>query len=249
MSHDALKSDFRMALEAGAQALEAALEGLDAPAAIQRLVADIYPGEACVVSSFGAESAIILHLVAKANPQTPVLFVDTGKLFSATLSYRDTLVEHLGLTDIRSLSPNRDHLAADDPDGTLHLTNPDLCCHIRKTQPLLSALRPFKVWISGRKRHHGGERSALPRVEIQDGKLKLNPLYDWSREAIEAYYETHNLPRHRLVAEGYPSIGCAPCTVPIKDPDADPRAGRWADSNKTECGIHIGQDGQISRTS
>lgn len=248
MSQTIYKSEFRMALEAGAQALEAALDGLDARDAIKRLVKDIYPGEACAVSSFGAESAVILHLIAEAAPDTPVLFVDTGKLFDETRRYRDYLTSHLGLTDVRSLKPNADHLAADDPDGLLHQSNPDLCCHIRKTLPLISALRPFKVWISGRKRHHGGERAALPRVEIQDGKLKLNPLYDWPREAIEAYLTDHDLPAHPLVAEGYPSIGCNPCTVPVSDPDADPRAGRWADSDKTECGIHIGADGQVVRS-
>jgi len=244
----ALKSDFRLALEAGAQALDAALSGLDAGAAIRRLVADIYPGEACVVSSFGAESAVILHLVAQAAPDTPVVFLDTGKLFDQTLDYRDQLTGRLGLTDVRSLKPNRDHLAADDPDGQLHRTNPDLCCHIRKTAPLLAALRPFKVWISGRKRHHGGARAALPRVEIQDGKLKLNPLYDWSRQDIEAYFKRHDLPRHPLVAAGYPSIGCQPCTSQPSSPTDDPRAGRWAGSEKTECGIHIGEDGAITRT-
>lgn len=243
----ALKSDFRLALEAGAQALDAALAGLDAAGAIRRLVAEIYPGEACVVSSFGAESAVILHLTAQAAPETPVVFLDTGKLFEETLAYRDRLTAHLGLSDVRSLKPNPDHLAADDPDGLLHRTNPDLCCHIRKTAPLIAALRPFKVWISGRKRHHGGARAALPRVEIQDGKLKLNPLYDWSRADIEAYFQRHDLPRHPLVAQGYPSIGCEPCTARQTEPNADPRAGRWAGSEKTECGIHISADGVVTR--
>ena len=243
-----LKSEYRLALEAGAQALDAALAGLDAAGAVRRVLADIYPGESCVVSSYGAESAVILHLVAQAKPDTPVLFMDTGQLFDETLAYRDALSERLGLTDVRTLQPNPDHVKADDPDGVLHKTNPDLCCHIRKTLPLISALRPFKVWISGRKRHHGGERAALPRVEIQDGKLKLNPLFDWSRDAINAYFETHALPPHPMVAEGYPSIGCLPCTSQVKDPTDDPRAGRWAGQDKTECGIHIAEDGTITRT-
>jgi len=244
----ALKSEYRLALEAGAQALDAALTGLDAAGAIRRVLADIYPGESCVVSSFGAESAVILHLVAQAAPNTPIMFLDTGQLFDQTLAYRDALQTRLGLTDIRTLTPNPDHLTADDPDGTLHQTNPDLCCHIRKTLPLISALRPFKVWISGRKRHHGGDRTALPRVEIQDGKLKLNPLYDWGRDEIQAYFDAHDLPPHPMVAEGYPSLGCRPCTSPVSDPKADPRAGRWAGQDKTECGIHITEDGRIIRT-
>jgi len=243
-----LKSEYRLALEAGAQALDAALNGLDAAGAVRRVLADIYPGESCVVSSFGAESAVILHLVAQAKPDTPVLFMDTGQLFGETLAYRNALAERLGLTDVRTLTPNPDHVQADDPDGVLHKTNPDLCCHIRKTLPLIHALRPFKVWISGRKRHHGGERAALPRVEIQDGKLKLNPLFDWSREEINAYFEAHDLPPHPMVADGYPSIGCLPCTSQVKDPSDDPRAGRWAGQDKTECGIHIAEDGTITRT-
>ena len=237
-----------MASDNMAQALDAALAGLDAAGAVRRVLAGIYPGESCVVSSYGAESAVILHLVAQAKPDTPVLFMDTGQLFDETLAYRDALSERLGLTDVRTLQPNPDHVKADDPDSVLHKTNPDLCCHIRKTLPLISALRPFKVWISGRKRHHGGERAALPRVEIQDGKLKLNPLFDWSRDAINAYFETHDLPPHPMVAEGYPSIGCLPCTSQVKDPTDDPRAGRWAGQDKTECGIHIAEDGTITRT-
>lgn len=243
-----LKSEYRLALEAGAQALDAALSGLDAAGAIKRVLAEIYPGESCVVSSYGAESAVILHLVAQAAPNTPVMFLDTGKLFDETLEYRDALSARLGLTDVRTITPNPDHLAADDPDGTLHLTNTDLCCHIRKTLPLIGALRPYKVWISGRKRHHGGDRAALPRVEIQDGKLKLNPLYDWGRDEISAYYKAHDLPPHPMVAQGYPSIGCLPCTSQVKDPNADPRAGRWAGQDKTECGIHIAEDGTITRS-
>ncbi|MFW6413378.1 MAG: phosphoadenosine phosphosulfate reductase family protein, partial [Oceanicaulis sp.] len=158
-----LKSEYRLALEAGAQALEAALEGLDARGALRRVLADIYPGEICAVSSFGAESAVILHLVAEAAPDTPVIFLDTGKLFEETLTYRDALAGRLGLTNVVTITPDPNHLAADDPGGTLHARNSDLCCHIRKTQPLLRALRPYKVWISCRKRHHGGDRAALPR--------------------------------------------------------------------------------------
>ncbi|PWE18708.1 phosphoadenylyl-sulfate reductase [Marinicauda salina] len=243
----ALKSEYRLALEAGAQALDAALEDLDASGAIERTLTRIFPGEACVVSSFGTESAVILHQLAKVAPDAPVLFINTGKLFPETLAYRDQLVERLGLTNVQTLQPSAHDLAADDPGGDLHKRNPDLCCHVRKTLPLVRALQPYKVWISGRKRHHGGERSELPRVEIQDGKLKLNPLYDWTAEDLRAYARAHDLPDHPLLARGYPSVGCAPCTSPVADAQADPRAGRWADQDKTECGIHIGADGKIVR--
>ena len=242
----ALKSEYRLALEAGAQALEAALSGLDAEGVLTR-AAEIYAGELCAVSSFGAESAVILHMLSRSAPDTPVLFLDTHKLFPETLDYRDALTTRLGLSDVRTLTPEPGHLEADDPNGDLHARNPDMCCHIRKTLPLIRALSGFKVWVSGRKRWHGAERSALPRVEIQDGKLKLNPLYDWSPERIEAYYDDHDLPRHPLVAQGYPSIGCLPCTDPVA-PGEDARAGRWAGQDKTECGIHFGEDGQLVRS-
>lgn len=241
----ALKSEYRLALEAGAQALDAALSGLDAKGVLAR-AAEIYSGELCAVSSFGAESAVILHMIAEVAPDTPVLFLDTDKLFDETLTYRDELKTKLGLNDVRTLTPDPGHLQADDPDGGLHARSPDMCCHIRKTLPLIKALSPFKVWVSGRKRHHGGTRSALPKVEVQDGKLKLNPLFDWSPERIQAYYDKHDLPRHPLVARGYPSIGCLPCTAPVEAGD-DPRAGRWAGQDKTECGIHFTDDGQLVR--
>lgn len=242
-----LKSEYRLALESGAQALEAALGGLDAEAALGRCLTEIFPGESCIVSSFGTESAVILHMASRAAPETPVLFINTGKLFDETLAYRDEVRDRFGLTNVQVLTPNPDDLAADDPDGDLHKRNPDLCCHVRKTLPLIRALRPYKVWISGRKRHHGAAREAVPHVEVQDGKLKLNPLYDWPAEDIRAYMTRHDLPDHPLLEQNYPSVGCFPCTSPVENPDADPRAGRWAGQDKTECGIHIGADGRIVR--
>ena len=242
-----LKSEYRLALEAGAQALEAALSGLDAQGTLKRCLSEIFPGESCIVSSFGTESAAILHMAADVAPDVPVLFIDTGKLFDETLAYRDVLRERLRLTNIQTLSPSPHDLAADDPDGTLHARNPDLCCHVRKTLPLIRALRPYKVWVSGRKRYHGGERAQIPRVEIQDGKLKLNPLFDWSAQDLRAYAREHDLPDHPLLARNYPSVGCIPCTAPVAAGEDDPRAGRWAGQDKTECGIHIGANGQVTR--
>lgn len=244
-----LKSEYRLALEAGAQALEAALSGIDAPRTLERCLTEIFPGESCIVSSFGTESAIILHMAAKVAPDVPVLFINTGKLFGETRAYRDALSSRLGLTNVQTIEPNPHDLAADDPDGTLHTRNPDLCCHVRKTLPLIRALRPYKVWVSGRKRYHGGERAAIPRVEIQDGKLKLNPLYDWTAEDLRAYARRHDLPAHPLLAKNFPSVGCIPCTTAVDEAESDPRAGRWAGQDKTECGIHIGADGSIARTS
>ena len=241
------RSDYRLSLEAEADALTRALAGLDAQSLIDRAVNELAPGRICAVSSFGAESAVILHMLSVVAPDTPVLFLDTGKLFDETLAYRDELAAHLGLTRLVTLHPAPGHLQADDPSGTLHQRNTDLCCHVRKTLPLIKGLRPYEVWISGRKRHHGGDRAALPLVEIQDGRLKINPLYDWNREAIEAYFQRHDLPAHPLVEEGYPSLGCAPCTQPVTRPGDDPRAGRWAGEEKTECGIHLTADGTFTR--
>lgn len=245
---DTLKSEYRLALEESARALSAALEGMDAIGAVRSCLVDFFQGEACVVSSFGAESAVILHMVAMTAPDSPVFFIDTGKLFEETIAYRDFLVESLGLTNIQTLGPSIHDLKADDPDGTLNERHTDLCCHIRKTLPLVRALRPYKAWISGRKRHHGGSRAALPRVEIQDGKLKLNPLYDWDASHLREYMQSHQLTYHPLVEQGYPSIGCIPCTARVTEPNADPRSGRWAGTDKSECGIHIGADGKLVRS-
>lgn len=195
-------------------------------------------GRAAVVSSFGAESAVMLHLVAEVAERTPVIFLDTGKLFDATLRYRDTLIERLGLTDVRSVRPDPALLAQADPDGALWRRDPDACCDLRKVVPLDAALDGFDAWISGRKRFHGGSRAALPITERSPGgRTKINPLAGWSAADIAAYMREHELPHHPLGAEGYRSIGCVTCTLPV-GADAPVRAGRWAGLTKTECGIH-----------
>jgi phosphoadenosine phosphosulfate reductase len=195
-------------------------------------------GRAAVVSSFGAESAVMLHLTSEVAESTPVIFLDTGKLFDATLRYRDTLIERLGLTDMRSVRPHPASLAQADPDGALWQRDPDRCCDQRKAVPLDAALAGFDTWISGRKRFHGGSRAALPITErTPGGRTKINPLAGWSAADIAAYLREHELPRHPLEAEGYRSIGCVSCTSPV-GADAPLRAGRWAGLTKTECGIH-----------
>ncbi len=196
-------------------------------------------GRIALVSSFGAESAVLLHMVSRIDPATPVIFLDTGKLFTETLAYRDALTDRLGLTDLRSVDPDPADLARHDPDGTLWSLEPDLCCHIRKTEPLDRALNSFDAWITGRKRFHGGTRGALPTLEGDPttGRLKVNPLAPWSVERLSRYLADHDLPVHPLVGDGYPSIGCVPCTRPVT-PGEDPRAGRWSWLDKTECGIH-----------
>jgi phosphoadenosine phosphosulfate reductase len=195
-----------------------------------------------MVSSFGAESAVLLDMVASIDRQTPVVFLETGKLFAETLAYRDELVAWLRLEDVRSIRPDPADLAQHDPDGTLWQREPDLCCHVRKTEPLDLALAGFAAWITGRKRFQGGARTTLPPIETDPvtGQIKLNPLAGWTLEDIRHYRRLRQLPLHPLVANGYPSIGCQPCTRPVGEGEAI-RAGRWWHLDKTECGIHRGE--------
>jgi phosphoadenosine phosphosulfate reductase len=198
---------------------------------------DIYGPRIAVVSSFGAESAVLLHLVADIDPSTPVIFLETGKHFPETLMYRDRLISRLGLKDVRSVRPDPADLEADDPSGRLWSQNPDQCCHIRKVLPLERELEGFDAWFTGRKRFQTGTRAQLPTYERERRHIKINPLADWMPEDIDRVFAEQNLPRHPLVAEGYTSIGCLPCTRrPGEGEDA--RAGRWSGQDKTECGIH-----------
>ncbi|MGI8839216.1 MAG: phosphoadenylyl-sulfate reductase [Caulobacteraceae bacterium] len=190
-----------------------------------------------VVSSFGAESAVLLHMAARVDSDITVLFLDTGMLFGQTLDYRRQLAARLGLTNVRDLRPRFEDLAVTDPHADLWRRDTDACCHIRKVLPLDAALAPFDAWVTGRKRFHGGDRLRLPVVEEVDGKVKFNPLANWSQDDLTAYAGRHDLPAHPLVAAGFPSIGCWPCTEAVAE-GTGTRAGRWAGSQKTECGIH-----------
>ncbi len=196
-----------------------------------------YSGRIALVSSFGAEAAILLNMVARIDPATPVLFIDSGKLFHETLTYRDILVRRLGLTDVRTVEPVPFDLAGHDPDGELWRRNPNLCCYLRKVLPLERALTGFDAWITGRKRAQGGERGGLETIEAVDGRIRFNPLAHWTGETIENAFRALGLPRHPLFDEGYGSIGCAPCTAPSAS-GAQARTGRWRGSAKSECGIH-----------
>ena len=197
----------------------------------------MYGQRLALVSSFGAESAVLLHLAAQVDGSIPVLFLDTGMLFAQTLDYRRQLAVNLGLTGVRDLRPKFEDLALGDPDSDLHKSDTDACCDIRKVRPLAAALEGFDAWVTGRKRFHGGSRLRLAVVEEVDGKIKFNPLANWSKAELDAYAEEHALPAHPMVAHGFPSIGCWPCTEQVRD-GADVRSGRWAGSQKTECGIH-----------
>jgi phosphoadenosine phosphosulfate reductase len=190
-----------------------------------------------VVSSFGTESAALLKVMADVDAAIPVIFLDTGWLFEETLAYRDSLIATLGLRDVRSIQPLEATLSREDPDRELWFSDPDTCCRIRKVEPLARALAPFDAWINGRKRFQGGARAAIPVVESDGARLKFNPFANASREEIAAIYTLANLPPHPLVASGYLSVGCMPCTSRTS-PEEDARAGRWRGRPKTECGIH-----------
>ncbi len=222
---------------AEADALNARFAGVDTAAMLAELLAGPLRGRVAAVSSFGAESAVLLHLIAQVDRTVPVIFVNTQKMFGETLAYRDELAEKLGFTDLRVHRPDPYRLAARDRTSLRWSFDPDGCCEIRKVEPLRRALVPFDAWLSGRKGYQGRTRAALPRFEIDEGKLKVNPLADWDKARLDAYFAEHDLPRHPLEAQGFASVGCVPCTTTVK-PGEDPRAGRWRGWDKTECGIH-----------
>ncbi|MDX1510118.1 MAG: phosphoadenylyl-sulfate reductase [Nitriliruptorales bacterium] len=204
-----------------------------------------------ITSSFGSDSAVLLHLASKVCPDVPVLFLDTGFHFAETITFRQRLATELGLTVI-DLEPEltvAEQAATLGPE--LYRTDPDSCCGLRKTKPLRQALADYDGWATGVRRVQTPERAATPVIEgrAHAGRylVKVAPLAAWTDARIEAYLDEYDLPRHPLVAEGYPSIGCAPCTSRVA-PGEDPRSGRWAEAGKTECGIHLSEDGEVIRT-
>lgn len=196
-------------------------------------------GGIAAVSSFGADSAVLLHLVASVDTSLPILFLDTGQHFGETFEYRDQLTADLGLTNIVTVEPLPRTTAENDPEGRLHETNPDLCCSIRKVEPMARAVEPYAAWFTGRKRHQAQTRAAMPVFEVVSGRIRINPLATWTTSDQAEYMRRHKLRENPLVAFGYYSIGCFPCTQPVK-PGQDARSGRWAGAAKTECGIHLG---------
>ena len=221
--------------------LQDASKGRDAHGILELALTGEFKGKSAVVSSFGAESAVLLHMVAQIDPNTPILFLNTGKLFGETLRYRDRLQDVLGLGDIRSLAPSLTERDRNDPDGVLWSKDTDACCNFRKVIPLKRALEPFAAQITGRKRFQTNARAEMQAVEFFEGRFRFNPLADWSLLELADYTAKHNLPIHPLVEDGYPSIGCMPCTRRVAAGE-DYRAGRWSGLDKDECGIHL-EDG------
>ena len=235
IAHQALIPD--AAIVSPAAALDRALRDASPAEVIEAALKTVGREHLALVSSFGTESAALLKVMADVDPAIPVVFLNTGWLFEETLAYRDMLIATLGLTDVRSIKPLEVTLSREDPERELWFSDPDACCRIRKVEPLARALKPFSAWINGRKRFQGGARAEIPVVEDDGAKLKFNPFANVSREEIEAIYKMAKLPPHPLVASGFLSVGCMPCTS-RSEAGEDERAGRWRGRSKTECGIH-----------
>lgn len=218
-----------------------ALYGNRSPLEIVGLASrDLFPsGGIAAVSSFGADSAVLLHMIAQVDRSLPILFLDTGKHFEETFQYRDALAADFGLTGITVVEPKQDALERDDPDGRLHQVSTDACCEIRKVEPMARAVLPYRAWFTGRKRHQASTRNVLPVFEAVGDRIRVNPLAHFTTADQADYMRQHALRENPLVAYGYLSIGCFPCTQPVK-PGEDARSGRWAGQAKTECGIHLG---------
>ena len=223
------------------------LHGLDAPEILRASLGSSATGRMAVVSSFGAESVVLLHMLAQIDPATVVLFVDTQMLFPETLAYQQDVARALGLLNVRRIRTRPQDLHNGDPDGALHKTDTDACCDLRKTAPLERALAGFDSWITGRKRFQSDTRAALEVVEAEQGRIKINPLAGWQATDLLGYIDAHDLPRHPLVAKGFPSIGCAPCTSAVRAGEPS-RAGRWRGHEKHECGIHFSNGRAVPAT-
>lgn len=238
-----------MQLETRAQTLNQRFRNHSATAVMEHALTGL--GDIALVSSFGAESVVLLHMAAVIDRRVPVLFIDTEMLFAETLVYQQDVAERLRLENVQVIRADRARLFEADNENLLHLHDPDACCALRKTEPLQRALKAHDGWITGRKRYQGGQRAALDFFEVEHpagapARIKVNPLAHWDSGDVRDYMAENRLPRHPLVAKGYPSIGCAPCTHPVA-PGEDARAGRWKGQDKGECGIHF-VDGQLVRS-
>ena len=231
-----LEVEEEVAIEAAA--LEARYGGLGAQDVISFAIGRFGRAGIAAVSSFGADSAVLLHMISEVDRNLPVIFLDTGKHFEETLKYRDALAADFGLRNIQVVHPRPEALETVDPDGRLHQSDTDACCDIRKVEPMARAVEPLAAWFTGRKRHQAATRNALGVFEATGPRIRINPLAKWTTSDLADYMRAHQLRENPLVAYGYLSIGCFPCTQPVK-PGEDARSGRWAGQAKTECGIHL----------
>jgi len=226
------------AAAAEAATLDALYGHLTPEEVIARAVQEDFVGDIAAVSSFGADSAVLLHMISRIDASLPIVFLDTGKHFGETLDYRDAIVADFALRNVKIVTPDEAVLAAGDPDGTLHTRSTDACCDIRKVEPMARGVSAYRAWFTGRKRFQSSTRQALAVYESVGPRVRINPLARWTTSDLADYMRRHALRQNPLVAYGYLSIGCFPCTQPVK-PGEDARSGRWAGQAKTECGIHL----------
>lgn len=194
-----------------------------------------FAGRIATLSSFGTEAAVGLSFIARVAPKTPVLFLDTGMHFAQTLDYRNQLVAKLGLKNVITLEPDARELADEDGESRLFESDTSACCQLRKVRPLARAMVAYDALITGRKRYHGGERADLQPFEFDGSRVKVNPVARVNPKEVTAIFRALDLPGHPMAAQGYPSIGCWPCTAPAEGDGT--REGRWAGQDRTECGI------------
>lgn len=223
------------------EALKSLYGDLRGPDLLRVMIEEVFPGRIALISSFGSESAVLLHLAAQIRPDIPVIFLNTGKLFGETVRYRRRLETELGLTNILDIKPDAPEVEAEDKSGLLWTRDPDACCALRKVRPLDRVLKDFDASITGRKRFQSETRSNLAAIEQTAKGFRINPLTDWSQQELHQYIKERGLPVHPLVEDGYLSIGCMPCTRRVQEGEGY-RDGRWAGRDKTECGIHIGEN-------
>lgn len=224
--------------ETSIQEANSLLEGADT-AQILEWAWETFAPRIALSSSFQQQSLPLLHIASQVASEMPVLFLDTGFHFPETLSFRAELEKLLGLR-VQIVRPETGHEGFRRLHGELYRSNPDLCCHINKVEPMKRALDGLDAWVSGIRRDQTRARAQAPVLSLSaDGIVKICPMLSWSRRDVWEYINRHGLPSHPLLQHGYISVGCAPCTRPVTD-GGDDRAGRWAGSQKTECGLHFG---------
>ncbi len=214
------------------------LEAMSAEDVI-RWAAGEFGDRLCLTCSWQKQSSVLVHMVSELGVGIDVVELDTHLFFRETYETRDRLVERYGLN---LLCPEIPTVAEQHRDEGPNLweRDPDRCCHIRKVEPLVKALTPYDAWISGIRRDQSPSRAETPKIEWSDRYevWKLHPLADWDEKRVWAYIQVNEIPYNPLHDVGYRSIGCIPCTRPVA-PDEEERAGRWAGSDKLECGIHV----------
>jgi phosphoadenosine phosphosulfate reductase len=222
-----------IAEQAGAELAQASAEEIAAWAA------EVFPDSLAVACSMAGDT-VVPHLLARFVPGVDVLFLDTGYHFAETLATRAELAVSINATIIDVL-PALSLAQQDIAYGPrLHERDASLCCQLRKVEPMNAELATYEAWVTGLRREDNARRAQAQPVEwdATHQLVKINPLVDWSFDDLLAYAGQHDVPINLLLTDGYPSIGCAPCTRRV-EPGEDPRAGRWAGLVKTECGLHL----------